>query len=174
MCGRGNRHTGLYVATRRLTRRNHDNHSKRTQGTQQELQALTTNDIRRTTRTISRKPHKVLRTVQSRMGESIVAEFTIAAQKSRAFNLSPLLGEREGQIGSWPTAQAETSKPLRCVARVETLPLKGPRLLIRHWILDAKEHTDNILRLLKVSTSLPTQADHTKPYHQVLQNQGQS
>ena len=42
--------------------------------------------------------------------------------------------EREGQIGSWPTAQAETSNPLKCVARVETLPLKGPRLLIRNWI----------------------------------------
>ena len=33
---------------------------------------------------------------------------------------------------------------------------------------------DNIQRLLKVSTSLPTQADHANPYHQVLQNQGQS
>jgi hypothetical protein len=32
---------------------------------------------------------------------------------------------------------------VRCVARVETLPLKGPRLLIRHWILYAeKPHTD--------------------------------
>jgi hypothetical protein len=36
------------------------------------------------------------------------------------------------QISSWPTTQAETSNPLRHVARVETLPLKGPRLLIRH------------------------------------------
>jgi hypothetical protein len=51
-------------------------------------------------------------------------------------------GERGGQISSWPTAQAETSNPLRCVARVETLPLKGPRLLIRHWILDAGKHTE--------------------------------
>ena len=68
--------------------------------------------------------------------------------------------EREGQIGSWPTAQAETSKPLRCVARVETLPLKGPRLLIWNWILDAEKHTDIYTKSYQeVSRSLPTQEE---------------
>jgi hypothetical protein len=78
-------------------------------------------------------------------------------------------GEREGQIGSWPTAQAETSKPLRCVARVETLPLKGPRLLIRHWILDAEKHTDIYTKAyLEVSRSLPTQTEpQVTDYNQV-------
>jgi hypothetical protein len=37
----------------------------------------------------------------------IVVDLTISAQESKAFNLSSLLRrEREGQIGSWPTAQA--------------------------------------------------------------------
>ena len=78
-------------------------------------------------------------------------------------------GEREVPIGSWPTTQAETSNSLRCVTRVETLPLKGPRLLIRHWILDVEKHTDNIPRLLTVSTSLSTQTYHAMHYPQVLQ-----
>jgi hypothetical protein len=160
-CRRGNRHTGLYVATQRLTRRNHDDHNKKTQGAQQVTASKNYPRPRRPTIIFNNKRHTGLGTVRTQKEESMVVGLLFLHRKAGRLILVLCSGEREGQIGSWPTAQAETSNPLRCVARVETLPLKGPRLLIRHWILDAEKHTDNILRLLKVSTSLPTQADHT-------------
>jgi hypothetical protein len=39
--------------------------------------------------------------------ESIVEDLTNFAQERRAFNLISLLRRERGQIGSWPTAQAE-------------------------------------------------------------------
>ena len=64
------------------------------------------------------------------MEESIVVDFTISTQKSRAFNLSPLLWrEREGQIGSCPTAQAETSNLCQVCHKSGNPTFKGPETL---------------------------------------------
>jgi hypothetical protein len=82
--------------------------------------------------------HSGLGTVRTQKVESMVVGLLFLHRKAGCLILVLCSGERGGQIGSWPTAQAETSNPLRCVARVETLPLKGPRLLIWHWILDAE------------------------------------
>jgi hypothetical protein len=51
---------------------------------------------------------------------------------------------------------------VRCVARVETLPLKGPRLLIRHWILyTEKSHTQTYL--LRLHGGVYTPPDTSRP-----------
>jgi hypothetical protein len=55
---------------------------------------------------------------------------------------------------------------VRCVARVETLPLKGPRLLIRHWILyTEKSHTQTCLLRLPGGCLYP--ARHNRPSNQL-------
>jgi hypothetical protein len=53
---------------------------------------------------------------------------------------------------------------VRCVARVETLPLKGPRLLIRHWILyTEKSHTQTCLLRLPGGCLHPTRQQSQRP-----------
>jgi hypothetical protein len=67
---------------------------------------------------------------------------------------------------------------VRCVARVETLPLKGPRLLIRHWILyTEKSHTQTCLLRLPGGCLHPTRQQSQRPeglstkYNFVYKNQ---
>jgi hypothetical protein len=53
------------------------------------------------------------------------------------------------------------------------VPLKIPRLLIRHWIPSTGLHTDKNTKLQEESTSHPTRTAYVIQNHQVQQDQGQ-